>query len=548
MITNFKKLFFSAWVFTSLVFTQQANADYKLHILHYNDLHSRIESVSKYDGNCSKGDEAEGKCFGGVARLYPALMKLRDELKAQGENVIILDAGDQFQGSLMYTTYKGDVEAEFLQMLSPDAMAVGNHEFDDGPEGFAGFLEQVNIPVLSGNIDVSAEPLLSGKIDDHLILEIGGENIGIISALAVDTKETSSPGENVKFMDEISALKADAAALSEQGINKIIALNHVGYNKDLQIAGAIKGVDVVVGGHSHSLLSNTNDRAEGPYPTRVGNIPVVQAYAYSKYFGHLIVTFNDEGEVIASEGDTVLVDNSFPVDEKMAQRIAELAGPIEELKATVIGNAADIIDGDRNNCRLKECTMGNLVADAMLARTQSQGVQIAIQNGGGLRASIDQGEITMGELLTVLPFQNTLATFQTTGAVIVEALENGVSQIADVAGRFPQIAGLRYEFDGSVGKILCVDVMEEGEWVKLDPEITYGVVTNNYVRGGGDGYAMFRDKAQNVYDYGPNLEDVVAEFIANQGGEYTPYLDQRINEGNAASSSNVQSAPIASCS
>jgi 5'-nucleotidase len=169
--------------------------------------------------------------------------------------------------------------------------------------------------------------------------------------------------------------------------------------------------------------------------------------------------------------------------------------------------------------------MGNLVADAMLDRVASQGIEIAIQNGGGLRASIDAGDVTMGEVLTVLPFQNTLSTFYVSGATIVEALENGVSQMEEGAGRFPQVAGMSFVVDPSAAAGSRIsDVMVAG--APIDMARTYGVVSNNYVRNGGDGYKMFRS-AENAYDYGPDLADVTAEFLA-KNGPYTPYKDGRI--------------------
>lgn len=169
--------------------------------------------------------------------------------------------------------------------------------------------------------------------------------------------------------------------------------------------------------------------------------------------------------------------------------------------------------------------MGNLIADAMLARVKDQGIDVAIQNGGGIRASIDQGPVTMGEVLTVLPFQNTLSTFQVKGATLLEALENGVSQVEEGAGRFPQVAGMQYSFDASqpAGSRIS-EVMIAG--APLDLDKTYGVVSNNYVRNGGDGYKMFRS-AMNAYDYGPDLADVTAEFLAAKG-PFTPYKDGRI--------------------
>jgi 5'-nucleotidase len=176
--------------------------------------------------------------------------------------------------------------------------------------------------------------------------------------------------------------------------------------------------------------------------------------------------------------------------------------------------------------------MGNLVSDAILDRVKGQGVEIVFQNGGGLRASIDQGVVTMGEVLTVLPFQNTLATFQITGKDVVDALENGVSQIEDGAGRFAQVAGLKYSFDKSQpagGRVKDVQVMENGAWAPIDPGKTYLAATNNYVRQGGDGYKVFARNAQNAYDYGPGLEQVVADYLAAHR-PYKPHLDGRITE------------------
>ncbi len=499
-----------------------AQADFTLHILHTNDIHSRVESINKYDSTCDAESETEGKCFGGMARIKTAIDAKRAELA--GENVLVLDAGDPFQGSLFYTTYKGAAEAEFMEAIGYDAMAVGNHEFDDGPKGLADFVDAVSFPVVSGNLDLSGEALLAGKVENHLVLEVNGEKIGIVSALATDTVDTSSPGDNVVFQDEIEALSADAAALDAEGVNKIIALNHVGLPKDLEIAAAVPALDVVLGGHSHSLMLNGDDGTPS-YPEMVDGTPVAQAYAYSKYIGHLVVTFDDAGNVTAVSGDPILLDASVTPDEAMLARIAEMGAPIEEMKQRVVAEAADAIEGDRSVCRVMECAMGNLVADAMLDRVADQGIEIAIQNGGGLRASIDSGEVTMGEVLTVLPFQNTLSTFQVTGATMVAALENGVSQMEEVKGRFPQVAGMSYTVDPSaeVGSRIS-DVMVGG--APIDLEKVYGVVSNNYVRGGGDGYKMFVD-AVNAYDYGPDLADVTAEFLAKVG-PYKPYTDGRI--------------------
>ncbi|MFN3938775.1 MAG: bifunctional metallophosphatase/5'-nucleotidase [Gemmobacter sp.] len=512
-----------------------AAADFTLHVLHINDFHSRIEPITRFDSTCSAGDDAEGKCFGGVARLATKINELRDRLRAEGQNVIVLDAGDQYQGSLFYSTYKGAAEIEFMNRIGFDAMVLGNHEFDDGPEAVSELLNMAEFPVIAGNLDLSQSNLLRGRVPRSVVLDVGGRQVGIVSALTTTTTEIASPGPSVIFQDEIESLRAQVAELQAQGISKIIALTHVGFSHDLEIAAAVEGIDLVIGGHSHTYLSASDPARAGAYPTWVSRedgtaVPVVQAYAYGKYLGHVELSFDAEGNLLHAQGDTLLIDASVEPDPEIAARVAELAGPIDELKARVVAEAAGDIDGDRASCRQRECTMGNLVAEAMLDRVRDQGIQIAIQNGGGLRASIQAGPVTMGDVLTVLPFQNTLSTFRAKGATILAALENGVSQLDEGAGRFAQVAGLKYTFDPSapVGQRVSEVMVRDGDaWVPLDPEAIYGVVSNDYVRKGGDGFRMFATEAMDAYDYGPDLADVTAEYMARVG-PYTPALDGRI--------------------
>ena len=503
-----------------------AAADYTLTILHTNDFHARFEPISKYDSPCSEADNAEGKCFGGTARLVTAI----SDARKRTNNAILVDGGDQFQGSLFYTYYKGKMAAEFMNKLGYDAMTVGNHEFDDGPEVLRGFMDAVNFPVLMSNADFSAEPLLQGKLLKSTVIERGGEKLGLIGLTPQDTDELASPGPNVVFADPVGAVQAQADALTAMGVNKIIVLSHSGYHVDKRVAENTTGVDVIVGGHTNTFLSNTSDRAEGPYPTMVGNTAIVSAYAYGKFLGELNVHFDDAGNIIEAKGEPLIMDVAVTQDAPTVARIAELAKPLDEIRNKIVAQTAEPIDGDKGSCRAGECSMGNLVADAMLARVADQGVTIAIQNGGGLRSSIDAGEVTMGEVLTVLPFQNTLSTFEAKGSTIIAALENGLSQIEEGAGRFAQVAGMRYTYDPAApagARLTSVEVKTIEGWAPIDPEAVYGVVTNNYVRGGGDGYKMFATDAMNVYDFGPDLADVVAEYLAQQGA-YTAYTDGRI--------------------
>ncbi|MGI3168567.1 bifunctional metallophosphatase/5'-nucleotidase [Pseudooceanicola sp. C21-150M6] len=503
-----------------------AMADYSLTILHTNDFHARFEPISKYDSGCSAEDNTEGKCFGGSARLVTAI----EDARARSANSILVDGGDQFQGTLFYTYYKGKLAAEMMNKMGYDAMTVGNHEFDDGPEVLRGFMDALDFPILMSNADVSGEPLLADVLMKSTVIEKEGEKIGLIGLTPQDTDELASPGPNVIFTDPSDAVQGEVDKLTEEGVNKIIVLSHSGYGVDQKVAENTTGVDVIVGGHSNTLLGDM-DGAEGPYPTMVNGVAIVSAYAYGKFLGELNVTFDDAGVITEASGAPIIMDAAVAEDAPTVSRIAEAAVPLEEIRSKVVAQTAEAIDGERGSCRAMECTMGNLVADAMLDRVADQGVTIAIANGGGLRASIDAGEVTMGEVLTVLPFQNTLSTFEATGETIVAALENGVSQYEEGAGRFAQVAGLKYTFDpaAEVGsRVSDVMVKSGDDWAPIDPAATYLAVTNNYVRGGGDGFKMFADAA-NAYDFGPDLADVTAEYLAAHA-PYTPYLDGRITK------------------
>ncbi|MFD9902364.1 5'-nucleotidase C-terminal domain-containing protein [Mesorhizobium sp. NPDC059025] len=515
--------------------TGMSFADYTLNILHINDWHSRIESNNKYESTCSAEEETKGECFGGAARLVTAIAAERKKL--EGQNVLLLNGGDNFQGSLFYTTYKGQTEAEFLNQMKFDAMTVGNHEFDDGEDALAPFLDVIRFPVLSANVKASAAAKVGDRIKPSVVIELGGQKIGIIGAVTNDTPDLATPGPNITIEDDVKTITAEVEKLKGQGVNKIIALTHVGYPRDKEMIARIPGIDVVVGGHSHSLLSNTDPKAEGPYPTMIDNpdgykVPVTQAASYSKLLGEFKVVFDDNGVVKEASGNPIPLDKSVTPDPQVLARIKELGAPIEELKAKQVGETTAAIDGSRESCRTRECAMGNLVSDAVLDRVKGQGVEIVFTNGGGLRASIDQGKVSMGEVLTVLPFQNTVATFKIPGKTVVGALEHGVSGVEEGKGQFPQVAGLKYSFDRSApanaGRIKSVEVMEGGQWKPIDPAKEYIVATNNYVRQGGDGYKLFID-GKDAYDYGPSLEQVVADYVGAHS-PYTPKLEGRITE------------------
>lgn len=527
MCRLYQSLFASA---AMAVLTFPAYADYNLTILHTNDVHSRIEEVNKADVTCSPKDSAAGECFGGVARLKTAI----DTERAKAENVLVLDAGDQFQGSLFFTTYQGVDNAEFMNAIGYDAMALGNHEFDRGQEGLAPFLDKITLPVLAANIETATTSPIYGKYRPYFLKTVGTEKIGIIGLITPDTVEIARPGQDIRFLDPKTTLENIIRELKTQGATKIIALTHLGYEIDKKLAAEVEGVDVIVGGHSHTLLRDDDPKAFGPYPTLIKSpsgkeVPVVTAYAYTQYLGKLVLDFDDNGTLKSANGAPIRLDNSITPDPVIAARVAEMAKPIEGLKNRKIAEVTTLIDGSGTTCRSQQCPMGDLVATAILDRVREQGMTASIINGGALRASIKEGDVSMGDVLVVLPFQNTVATFQLKGSDLRSSLENGVSQIETGGGRYPQVAGMRFTVDKSKEpgtRITSVDMQDDkGNWQSLDDNKLYGIASTNYLRRGGDGYAAIADKAEKAYDSGPSLDQVLADYLQ----EHTPYRTTQTN-------------------
>jgi 5'-nucleotidase len=392
-----------------------------------------------------------------VARQYSLIQQIRKEVPP----VLLLDAGDQFQGTLFYNEYKGKAAQRFMNEFQYQAMTLGNHEFDDGEAVLAEFIQGLKFPVVSANIDASAEPLLRDLIKPFVILDVDGEKIAVIGATTPETALMSSPGKNVIFKDVKDSVSKAVAEVENQGVNKIIVLSHIGYGADQELAASVDGIDVIVGGHSHTYLSSAEpeediDQAAGPYPTIVtapsgDPVLIVQSFWMGKYLGVLNVTFDNKGKLTAWDGKPWLLDSKIQEDVKIKAEVEELSQPLDALRKQVIGSTNVELNGERSVCRFADCNMGNLITDAMLAKTQHLNTQIAILNGGSIRSSIAKGDVTMGMVLTVAPFGNALSVFGLKGEDVWAAIEHGVSRAEnpnnDGTGRFPQVSGLRYWWD-----------------------------------------------------------------------------------------------------
>ncbi|QDP41514.1 5'-nucleotidase C-terminal domain-containing protein [Radiobacillus deserti] len=528
----------SRGAFSTFLYKAQQVVDqhYKLSIMHTNDTHAHLDNVAK------------------VATAVK-------EVRAEKPDSLLLSAGDVFSGTLYFNEYQGQADLAFMNLLGYDAMTFGNHEFDlgssaEGHKGLADFVNGAEFPFVSSNVDFSADTNMAplspdtltsapedGKIYNAIIKEVNGEKIGMIGLTTEETADLSSP-EDVKFEPYLQAARDAVASLEAEGVNKIVAITHIGYDDNPQVdndqeLAKVDGIDVIVGGHSHTELSepvfvpgSTNDE-----PT-----VIVQAYQYHNALGTLDVTFDEEGLLTGYAGELIEIDEQKE-DPEAAELLKQYSTKIEELMNKESGGvAAEALpnprlgDGDAVSVRNSETALGNLIADGMLAKakTFNPNVVLAVQNGGGIRTSIDKGPITLGEILTVLPFGNTLATIDLTGAELKQALEHSVSEAPNESGGFLHTSGMKFTYDSSKPageRVQSVMVMQGDSYVELDPAANYTIATNAFTAKGGDGYDVFAKAYEEgrVTDLGVADWENLRDHVANLG-TVDPAIEGRITD------------------
>ncbi|ALC41074.1 CG30103, partial [Drosophila busckii] len=490
---------------------------FKFSIVHTNDMHARYDPIKSANAKCGKGEDEKGQCFGGFARVATAVERAR----AKGQ-VIYLDAGDTFQGTPWYSIYKGELAAELLNMLNPDAVALGNHEFDDGVEGLLPFIQKVKFPVVCANIDLRKVPQMQKlkNLVKSTVINKWGEKIGIIGYLTPETKTMVTPND-VEYEEEITAINAEAKKLNYSGVDIIIALGHSGYDMDMEIAKSCPQVDVVVGGHSHTFLYKgdppSTEKAAGLYPTVVTRsngrqVPVVQAYAYTKYLGRIDLEFDKSGHLTSFDGNPQLLDSSVPHNPEIKKLLDAKRKPIDELDKQVVGTTKTTLDGDWKRCRKEECTMGNVIADAFVyARVLEDfggiywtDAAVAFINAGGIRASINKtsdGSISAADIHAVMLFGNKLQVTEILGLQLLQSLEHAatVRGFYQNSGGFLQMSGVRVTLDYNKPKkkrVTSVEVLcsacDPPEFRQLEKQKSYKVIVSNYNLEGGDGH-NFKD-------------------------------------------------------
>lgn len=582
---------------------QHKRGDFNLTILHINDHHSHL-AADDFDFDVSNlplttTTEAGGPIrevevsYGGFPLLVDLFEKQETRLKKKNRNYLKIHAGDAITGTLYYTLFNGTADADMMNQICFDAFALGNHEFDDGDSGLASFLDalaggQCNTPVLAANVVPATNSAIhKNYIQPFTIKRFGHERVGLIGIdIAQKTKESSNPDDGTEFLDELETAQKYIDTLRyKYGVNKIILVTHYQYENDLALARALDGVDVIVGGDSHSLLGGENLNAlgfnpVGEYPTTTTDISgnkvcVVQAWEYARVVGKLNIKFDHKGNVKRCNGKPMLpVEKSNYVyefsddqdrqlqgqdarlvnkalrsfrevrlvspDDETTNLLASFDEQVDVLKQTVIGSVAEDLCLDRfpgqgrsaicdaSETAVNGSDISNVVAKAFLSVTPT--ADIAIQNGGGVRVDVSAGDYTIADAYTLLPFSNTLVTLQMTGEEIATVLEEALANTLDnggSSGSYPYASGLRYNIDASRtfgNRVSNVEINPRvaGTWTAIDPAAYYTVVTNDFIASGRDGYDTFGL----VYDTG----DFINTYTEYAQG-FIDYVEQLASQG-----------------
>ncbi|KAJ2905224.1 hypothetical protein MKZ38_005926 [Zalerion maritima] len=504
---------------------------FNMSFYHINDVHAHLDEFSSSGTDCT--DPEEG-CYGGYARVKTVV----DESRPDHPDNLFLNAGDEFQGTLFYSFYKGEKIGDTINQLGFDGMTIGNHEFDDGDDTLGEFLQNLTFPIISANI-VSDHEVLNKTIKPYHIYE--EYELAVIGVTTETTASISNPGKGTTFTDAIEAVQNTVDYIRENtNITRIVALTHIGYDEDQALGEKTTGIHLIMGGHSHTKLGDFDD-AEGDYPTIVENLDgeevfVVTAWRWGEFLGYIDVTFDDDGKILEYHGAPVHLTNTTEQDEDLQTQIEEWRGPFEEFAAEVVGEAE--VELDQTNCQEQECYLGDVMCDAMMWYRQqsSDTADFALINAGGIRATIDEGEITRGEILTAFPFGNAIVELTFSGEELWKILEGAVSLVnqfsgEELGGFFQVSKEIRVEYNPgneAGSQLVSVTINEED----LDLETDYQMVTLDFLAGGGD-YILPEQDSVITLDL---QEEVLIDYIT----ENSPIgleLDGRISQVDGSANS-----------
>jgi 2',3'-cyclic-nucleotide 2'-phosphodiesterase (5'-nucleotidase family) len=484
----------------------------EIRILYVNDFHGFAEPYRPLGSN---------EVLGGVAYLASAVDRLRWE-----KPTLFLAAGDMIQGNSWTNLFEGESVIQLMNLMRFDAMVVGNHEFDFGQEVLKKRVSEALFPVLGAN--VKGMEILK----PYAIKEVGGIKVGIIGVVTEDTPVSTSPKNvtGLQFLPAGSTMEKYVDELKGR-VDLVVVLSHIGFYMDRRLAESVKGIDVIVGGHSHTRVVR---------PVKVADTLVVQAWEHGKALGVLDLAV-ENGKVVKWKGYLQEIKPKPGEGDPETQSLVKRYGQKIDSIMNVDAGESDV-DLDGENVRKRETNLGDFVADILREISDSE---VAIINGGGIRTSIRKGRITVGDIYSVLPFDNYIVSIKLTGKQIREALEHGLSGIDEEAGRFPQVSGMKMIYDPGAPKgsrIRELLIQEK----PVDPEREYRVATNDFMAAGGDGYRAFGEAIGSSKDFeivggmmkgervaysdsGRWIRDVVMDTI-RQKGRIAPKVEGRIVE------------------
>ena len=492
-------------------FVSPASFAWDLTILHVNDVHSAAAGVNDRGPVYDDTD-----AVGGLARVTALVADVKAQAKTRGAAVLALDAGDFWQGTHFFRTGGMPWAREAMRRMPWDAVTLGNHEFDLGCETLARYVKALPFPVLAANLEKNpACPLSTAPLPATVVKDFNGVKVGIIGLVNDEGKDISEACSETNFADRATALRRAAAELEKAGV-----VTHVGYEADQALVRAVPAIDVIVGGHTHSVLGN-HPHSEGPYPTVIAHADgsqtlVVQAGRSTRYLGRLTVSFDDAGRIVQFKGDLEELVPRLRRDEAMHEFVERSLEAIRTDQKRFVGvNTSTLPDG-LDPCREGDCLSGMTTADAFLAWGRPRGAVAAILNGGAIRAAMPIGPVTYADLLDIHPFGNRIQLADVSGAVLREALEHGVSEPDVIGPRLLQTAGLRYRLNPAapIGqRILSAEIRtKEGTWEPIQPKNVYRIVTISYLLGGGDHFSMLGQHAR-ILETGPLEVDVLEAYL-----------------------------------
>lgn len=491
--------------------------DYELTIVHVNDVHGRAE---------------EGQNDGvGYARVATIAKDLEKDSK--NGQVLMLDAGDVLHGTTFATLNKGESMVSVLNAAGVDYMVPGNHDFNYGEARLKELMKQAKFNVLASNVvDKNTKQHIGKEYD---IKVIDGVKVGFFGLATPETYFKTNPKnvENIEFIDPIVSAKETVAKLKEQGAQFIVLLSHLGDDtstekkyQSIGVAEAVPAINLIVDGHSHTKLDEKKV---------VNGVTIVQTGEYSKNVGVVKVDFDElvkgaqaidytlmtKDQIMGGEINGKLVIG-VAEDEVVASTIKNIKDKQKAVTGVVIGSTPVKLEGDRSVVRTGESNLAQVITDAMLWKT---GADVALTNGGGIRASINKGQITVGDVITVLPFGNYVITKSVKGSDLKAALEHGLRAYPESLGGFSQVAGLTVKFDPTKPEGQKVqEVKVKGK--KLDMNKYYVVATNDFMAIGGDGYSSLKS-GKELAHY-PGLDEVLVEYIQKVGIKNREQAQKRI--------------------